>query len=248
MLWELCQVEILPDRPLISCIIPVLNCERYITEALDSVFAQSLRPAEIVVVDDGSTDGTAEVVARYPKPGVRYQRQENTGPAAARNRGVEATKGEFIAFLDADDLWLPDKLEKQMARFDARPELGHVITHFESFWTPDLAEQEDTYNDPRNAQIFPGYLMQTMLVRREIMDRIGILDESYLTGEDAEWFLRAEDAGVVMEMSPEVLLRRRLHPDNMTRRLQSEVQKNLVRLAKLNIERRHRANTHGRKD
>ena len=164
------------------------------------------------------------------------------------NRGIEATKGEFIAFLDADDLWLPDKLEKQMARFDARPELGYVITHFESFWTPDLAEQEDTYNDPRNAQIFPGYLMQTMLVRREIMDRIGILDESYLTGEDAEWFLRAEDAGVVMEVLPEVLLRRRLHPDNMTRRLQSEVQKNLVRLAKLNIERRHRANTHGRKD
>jgi glycosyltransferase involved in cell wall biosynthesis len=226
----------------------VFNCERYITEALDSVFAQTLRPAEIVVVDDGSTDGTAEIVARYPKSGVRYQRQENKGPAAARNRGVEATKGEFIAFLDADDLWLPDKLEKQMARFDARPELGYVTTHFQSFWTPDLAEQEDTYNDPRNAQIFPGYLLQTMLVRREIMDRIGILDESFLSGEDQEWFLRAEDAGVVLEMLPEVLLRRRLHPDNLTRRLASEVQKNLVRLAKLNIERRHKAATRGREE
>lgn len=112
---------------LISCIVPVFNGERYVSETLDSILAQTYRPLELIVADDGSTDGTAAVVARYGEP-VRYLWQSNQGPAAARNLGVSAAQGEFVAFLDADDLWHPEKLTRQMARFHARPELSLSVT------------------------------------------------------------------------------------------------------------------------
>src|SRR2546426_10667200 len=94
---------------LISCIVPVFNGERYLHETLNSILAQTYRPLEIIVADDGSTDGTRTIVASYGQQ-VRYLWQLNAGPAAARNLGLTAAKGEFIAFLDADDLWHPEKL------------------------------------------------------------------------------------------------------------------------------------------
>src|SRR5690242_4967891 len=95
--------------PTVTCIVPVFNGERYLGEALDSIFAQGHQPLEVLVVDDGSTDGSAAVAKSYGDR-VRYFFQPNAGPAAARNLGLEAARGEFIAFLDADDLWHRDKL------------------------------------------------------------------------------------------------------------------------------------------
>ena len=126
---------------LISCIVPVYNGERYLKEALDSILTQSYRPLEIIVVDDGSTDGTAEVVAGYGER-VRYVWQSNAGPWIARNLGLSATQGEFISFLDADDLWHAEKLARQMARFEARPELDLCVTHLQNFWIPELEGEE----------------------------------------------------------------------------------------------------------
>jgi glycosyltransferase involved in cell wall biosynthesis len=100
---------------LISCIVPVYNGERYLGETLDSIFAQTYQPLEIIVVDDGSTDGTATVAASYGQR-VRYLCQTNQGKAAARNRGFGAAQSEFIAFIDADDLWHPEKLTRQITR------------------------------------------------------------------------------------------------------------------------------------
>ena len=98
---------------LISCVIPVFNGERYLGEALESVLAQSYQPLEVIVVDDGSTDETAEVARRYGER-VRYVWQPNAGETAARNLGLTAAHGEFIAFLDADDVWDSEKLERQI--------------------------------------------------------------------------------------------------------------------------------------
>jgi glycosyltransferase involved in cell wall biosynthesis len=109
---------------LVSCIVPVFNGERYLREALDSILAQTYRRLEIVVADDGSADGTAGVVATFGDQ-VRYIRQANQGPSSARNLGIHVTTGEFIAFPDADDLWHAEKLERQVARFQARDELGY---------------------------------------------------------------------------------------------------------------------------
>src|SRR5712664_390476 len=133
---------------LISCIIPVFNGERYLREALDSILAQTHRPVEIIVADDGSSDGTAAVVASYGDH-VHYLHQPNAGPAAARNLGLSAARGEFVAFLDADDLWHPEKLVHQRARFQARPELDLCVTHVQNFLIPELHEKEEQFRQHR---------------------------------------------------------------------------------------------------
>src|SRR5262245_47159032 len=120
-------------RPLISCVVPVYNGERYLREALDSIQAQTYRPIEIIVADDGSTDGTAAVAAEYDHK-VRYLFQPNAGTAAACNLGLQAARGDFIAFLAADDLWHRDKLLRQIERFEARLELSLCVSHVQNFW------------------------------------------------------------------------------------------------------------------
>jgi glycosyltransferase involved in cell wall biosynthesis len=121
----------------VSCIVPVYNGERYLAEALESILGQTYRSLEVIVVDDGSTDGTAAVLATY-RQRITCLHQTNAGHAAARNRGLAVARGEFVAFLDADDLWHPEKLARQMARFQARPELDASVTHVQNFWMAEL--------------------------------------------------------------------------------------------------------------
>ena len=121
----------------VSCVIPAYNAERYIDRALASVIEQSRPPEEIIVVDDGSTDGTADVLASYGSR-LRVVRQANAGPAAARNRGIEMAAGELICFQDADDEWDRDKLAKQLALLDASPNVGICITHLRNVWAEHL--------------------------------------------------------------------------------------------------------------
>ena len=116
----------------VSVIIPAYNRAHYIREAIESALQQSHRPLEIIVVDDGSTDETPQILATYSEP-VRVFRQVNQGVAAARNLGVSHARGEYVAFLDSDDLWHPEKLEKQIERFEADPELGLVHCGMETF-------------------------------------------------------------------------------------------------------------------
>src|SRR2546427_6476527 len=113
-------------KSLISCIIPAFNGARYLREAVESILAQTYRPIEVIVVDDGSTDNTAEVVRNY-RDQVRRVWQPNGGPSAARNQGVSAAQGAFVAFLDQDDVWHPEKLLRQMAQFATRPELDLCV-------------------------------------------------------------------------------------------------------------------------
>ena len=160
---------------LISCIVPVFNGERYLKEALDSILAQTYRPLEIIVSDDGSTDGTASVVAGYGEC-VKYLWQANAGEAAARNLGLSAAGGHFLAFLDADDLWHPEKLTRQMACFQARPELDLCVTHVQNFWVPELREEAEQFRDHRLSQPLPGYTSVTLLARRALFDIVGTFD------------------------------------------------------------------------
>jgi glycosyltransferase involved in cell wall biosynthesis len=117
------------DRLRITAAIPVYNGEPFLAEAIESVLAQTFRPSEVLVIDDGSTDGSAAVARRYPE--VRYVHQENRGDAGARNAAIEHAQGDYIAFLDADDVWKPRKLELQVERFLAVPDLGMVYTGVE---------------------------------------------------------------------------------------------------------------------
>jgi glycosyltransferase involved in cell wall biosynthesis len=225
---------------LISCIVPVYNCERYLGEALDSILTQSYRPLEVIVADDGSTDGTASVVAGGYGDRVRYLFQTNAGPAAACNLGLSAAQGEFVAFLAADDLWHPQKLERQMACFEAKPELDLCVTRIQNFWVPELAEEAERLRDQRLAEPVPGYTVVTLLARRSLFETVGQFDSELQHGSDLEWFLRAAEHGAIMDMLPDVLVRRRLHDANRSRHLAANSRDAFVRILKASLDRRRR--------
>lgn len=199
----------------ISCIVPVYNGARFLGEALDSILAQTLPPTEIIVVDDGSTDSTPEVVNAYARH-VTYHRQANAGPASARNRGIGAATGDFISFLDADDLWRADKLERQMSALESNPAAGICITYLQNFWVDELAHERDRMRDHDFAKPMPGYVCQCLLARRNVFDTVGRFDEAKRLGEDQDWYLRADRAGVGREIVTEALVYRRIHGKNMT--------------------------------
>ena len=209
---------------LVTCIVPVFNGERFLAEALDSILKQSYRPIEIIVVDDGSTDGTAGIVASYGKQ-VRYVHQANAGPGAARNLGLSLAQGTFIAFLDADDVWHPDKLTLQMASFEARPELELCNTHIKNFWVPELKHEEERLRDHRFSQELPGYVCQTVLARRSLFDKVGTFNVSLRIGEDCDWFSRCRHHDTVSEMLPEVFTYRRMHQNNLSHSIYSSTGK-----------------------
>jgi glycosyltransferase involved in cell wall biosynthesis len=203
--------------PRISCVIPVYNAERYVERSLRSVLEQSLPPHEVIVIDDGSSDATPDILAGYGDR-LRVLRQKNAGPAAARNRGIEIAAGELICFQDADDEWLPEKLSKQLALLASHPETDMCITHLRNIWAEHLDSARQALGDHIYANDPPGYVFQTSLVRRRVFDMAGMLNEQLRRAEDIEWFARAKDAGVVLEVMPEVLVYRYLHGENVSDR------------------------------
>ena len=225
--------------PLVSCVVPVHNGERYLGEALDSIAAQTHRPIEIIVVDDGSTDGSAAVAGRHPAA-VRLHAQPNAGPAAARNRGLRDARGEYLAFLDADDLWHPEKLARQLARFRVRPELGFSVAHVENFWDPAFAPAEGSPEASRLTRPVPGYVAPTLLARASVFAAVGDFSESRPHTSEPDWFLRAAERGVVGELIPDVLLRRRLHGANRSRVRSVHSTEEYLRLIKATLDRRRR--------
>ena len=160
--------------PIISCIIPVYNGERYLAETLNSVVEQTYRPLEIIVIDDGSTDGSSRVAEAFGRH-VQYCWQENAGEAAARNRGLSMAQTEFVAFLDADDLWHPEKLAKQIDKFEGKPEMDLCFTSFQNFWISELAAEQQRYRGSSLAQPQSAWSTSTLLARRTAFARFGNL-------------------------------------------------------------------------
>ncbi len=201
-------------RPLVSVIIPVHNGERYLAAALESVFAQTYEPTEVVVVDDGSTDGTAMVARGDPR--VIYIYQPNQGVPVARNAGIDRSTGELLAFLDADDLWVPEKLARQVDYLASHPEVSLTFTHQRLFLSSDTAEVPAWVRREQLGQDHPGYVPSAMVVRRGVFETVGRFNPAYRIGEDSDWFFRARDAGVAMTVLPETLLLKRIHRTNLT--------------------------------
>jgi glycosyltransferase involved in cell wall biosynthesis len=225
---------------LISCIVPVFNGERYLAETLDSMLAQTYRPIELIVIDDGSTDRTPKVLASYGDR-LRFLRQDNAGPAVARNNGLNAARGEFVAFLDADDLWHPEKLSRQMVRFQARSELDLCIAMVQNFWIPELAEEEKRYRNHPLSKPVPGYLTQTLLARRSTFEKVGHFNASLHHAEKTDWFLRALERGAILELLPEVLVYRRFHQTNTSRSLGAASRDEYLQLLKTLLDRQRRS-------
>ena len=193
----------------ISVVIPAHNAERYIGEAVESALMQVPRPMETIVVDDGSTDGTAAALARFSTQ-IIYVRQDRRGAAAARNEGVRLSRGEFIAFLDADDVWLPGKLASQVRAFELDPSLDLVFAHVRQFLSPELAAGEYA----RDSAPVPGRLSGAMLIRASSFLKVGEFSTQFAAGEFIDWYNRAREAGLKEAMLPEVFYRRRIHRSN----------------------------------
>ncbi|MGD9509363.1 MAG: glycosyltransferase family 2 protein [Geminicoccaceae bacterium] len=223
--------------PSVSCVVPVYNGAAFLEEALASALEQTRPPLEVILVDDGSTDATPEVAARLGSR-IRYVRQENAGPAAARNCGIGLARGDLVSFLDADDLWHPEKLERQVARFAAQPQLELLLAHFGNFWVAELAEEEARFKDHPLARARPGYTALTMLVRREVFCRIGRFDAATRHRDVVGWLMLATQAGIRTELMPDILAYRRIHPDNLSRRRGAEDAAELLALAKAMLDRR----------
>jgi glycosyltransferase involved in cell wall biosynthesis len=209
--------------PTVSVIIPTYNRARYVVEAVESVFAQTFKDYEVIVVDDGSTDNTKQVLEPY-RGRIRYVRQENRGLAAARNRGVREARGELVAFLDSDDCWEPRMLEGILKTFEKHPDVGAVF----------VAEREmDKDGQPRervHTKRSPGlfFTPESMVskdtgvgcgrppvVRKKWLDALGGFDESMRSAVDCEMWIRYS-FHVPMILHPEPLVRRRVHEGHLS--------------------------------
>jgi glycosyltransferase involved in cell wall biosynthesis len=225
--------------PLVTCIVPVFNGAIHLRRAIGSILAQSHSSLQVVAVDDGSHDGSADVLARYG-PRLEVVRQANAGPAAARNTGVRAARGEFVAFLDQDDWWHPEKTARQLARFAAVPRLDLVVAHVESVWEDGRSRGVD---QPRGGPA-PGYITGTLLARRTLFDLVGPFATELRYVDALDWFVRAADRRAASELMPDVLLYHSVHAANLSRH-GAESRSECLRVVKRALDRRRQGRSTG---
>jgi len=221
---------------LVSVIIPVFNGERFLAEAVESALAQTYRPIEIIVVDDGSTDGSGDVAKGFKDRGVRYYYQPNSGIGAARNKGTSLAAGSYFAFLDHDDVWLPDKLTLQMAAFDENPELDMVFGLVSQFYDFESDEPPNTTGEPEGG-LLRGYYPSAMLIKRESFGRVGPFATDWQVGEFVDWYAKSAEKGLKSHMIPKLVTKRRIHATNVGIR-ERESQGDYLRILKQALDRR----------
>ncbi|MBK6741672.1 MAG: glycosyltransferase family 2 protein [Hydrogenophilales bacterium] len=190
-----------------SVVVPAYNAAGTIAETLDSILRQSVPPAEIIVVDDGSTDATAQV-ARARDPLVTLISQTNRGCGAASNTGIARVTTDYIAFLDADDIWLPDKARRQLAAFAATPALSGVFSRVR------LCRQPST--EPDQGSVIDLWSRTTLMIRTTAARRIGdMIDPPGMRGDMVDWIARGRDLGMEFEMLQDTLALRRIRPGSL---------------------------------
>jgi glycosyltransferase involved in cell wall biosynthesis len=211
--------------PSISVVIPVYNGEAFLRDAVESALRQSLAPTEIIVVDDGSSDGSLALARSLH---VITLSQANQGVSAARNRAVERSRGDLVAFLDCDDIWLPHKLAAQAEALAARPEAGYAVSHIRYFLEPGtVAPAWFHWNSPPEDDI--SYPPSTWLIRRATWETVGPFDEGRRYVEDIDWLARANDLGVERLVVTEPLVEKRIRDESLTGNVE-EVKKGMLRV------------------
>lgn len=212
--------------PHVSIVTTLYNSERFIGEAIESALAQTYRDREIIVVDDGSTDGSAAVVKRFGEA-VRYQHQANRGAAAATNAGVRLASGDYIAFLESDDVWRPVMLEDKMAVFESRPEIGAVNNDLQYVSEEGILEEELIRgwrpDEPFARTFLKGFnfMLSSLMLRRSAFDAAGPFDEGFVKAgfQDIEWYARLMQVTNVQYLPTSLTLFRR-HGDRIPDELQ----------------------------
>lgn len=192
----------------VAVVVPVRNGARFLPEALQSVLAQDLVPEEIVVVDDGSSDGSGDV-ARAQGPGIRVLEQPASGAGAARNRGVAATRAPWVAFLDCDDRWMPDKLSRQREAVAGLPGAVAAIGLVRQFFDPSLGR-----SDTPVPEVLKGTVTSALLIQRPTFEATGGFPTDTTVAEFATWWVRFTAADPLIAVPEVVVAERRIHGNN----------------------------------
>lgn len=221
----------------VSVIIPVRNGELYLGEAIESVLRQTHAPYEVIVVNNGSTDRSPSVAERFGRP-VKVMDEPVRGSGRARNAGVRAASGDLFAFLDADDLWEPPKLARQIEILAAEPEVDLVFTRVREFVSPELTEVQRRNLLARGAE-YQGLQASTLLCRPRAFHAVGWMPELSM-GEFIAWYGLAQTAGLQCRTVPELLVKRRVHLWNTT--LHEQDLSGYVKAAKMVLDSRRARN------
>ena len=200
-------------NPMISVIVVTYNRAHYLKDALDSILRQTFKDYEIILVDDGSTDNTKEIVEQYE--GIQYIYQEHGGISKARNTAVKVAKGKWIATLDSDDLWNEKKLQKQVDYIRTHPDCRIVFTAFHNF--TNIPEKRLNQRQTSLLQTATECYLPSALIDARLFDEIGLYDETIEWGEDIDWIFRLRILRVdVTHYIDEVLYLRRVHSSNIS--------------------------------
>jgi glycosyltransferase involved in cell wall biosynthesis len=222
------------SQPLVGVVIPVWNGERYLRDAIESVLRQTHTALDVVVVDDGSTDATSDIAQSYA-PLVRLIRRPHEGLGATRNAGIEAIRGDYIAFLDHDDLWPQRRLELQLATFGARDTHDLVFGHVQEFVSPELADV--ALGVRCVTELRPATIAGAMLATRAAVDRVGPVPTQWVSADFLAWLLVARRLGLREVMLPEHVLSRRIHDNNMSLRQAAVTRAEYIRILKESVDR-----------
>ena len=228
------------DFPLLSVILPTYNAAGFINDAIRSIQEQDYPKLEIIVVDDGSTDATREAVASHPGT-VRYVRQENQGPAGARNHGLRLARGSLVTFLDADDVWVPGTLNLLAQQLHDNPQAGIVLgrVQYARLFTDSTGNHRtEPFGEP-----CISFNLGAGMFRRQVFERVGFFAAGYHSSDDVDWFMRAREVSVVIDLLDAVVLVYRRHGRNLTQDREIS-HRDLVRALKKSLDRRrqlHRA-------
>jgi glycosyltransferase involved in cell wall biosynthesis len=209
------------SNPKVSVIIPTLNRADFIKESINSVLSQTYQDFEIIVIDDGSTDNTREIVEGYDNEKIKYFYQKNSGLNSARNTGIRNSKGEYISYLDSDDIWHPYKLEKQVAILDKNSDIGLV------YCGSSLIDENGTHTGKRPLIRHSGYVFEKLIrynflyngsiaiFRRNCLEKVGLFDERTVRMTDWEFYLRFAIHYKFYGI-PEYLIKYRVHQKTMS--------------------------------
>jgi glycosyltransferase involved in cell wall biosynthesis len=222
--------------PLVSIIVPIYNCERFIAETLKSTIQQSFLDFEILIVDDGSTDRSRSIINEFVMidSRVKYIYQENAGVSAARNNGFRHSKGQYIAFLDSDDVWLPENLRTKLERFKGG-DIG--LVHSDGLVIDQYSQKTETILKGTEGNVLDAMLLwrgtqipgpSSILVKREVLETVGLFDENLSTAADKDLFIRIASRYKIARIE-QVTWYYRIHGSNMHKDI-ATMERDILRL------------------
>jgi glycosyltransferase involved in cell wall biosynthesis len=222
---------------IVSVILPVFNADKYVREALESVLSQTYKNIELICINDQSTDNSLSILESFGDKIILINNENNCGTAESRNKGIRLARGEYLAFIDNDDLWKSNKLEVQLNQFRNNPALDVLFSYMQCFISPDISEEikKIRYCPPDS---MPGYIPSTVVIKRTSFEKVGYFESRWKNGESVAWMFKAKDIGLNFGIVDDILVKRRIHETNKSTLNLSTTKSEYLRIVKESLDRR----------